>query len=115
MTNHFKHQTVDGRDVLDYINLKTGKNLDNFFQQYLYTSNLPVFEYYFSGFGRSKKLNYRWKAIESFDMPIKVNLGNGIYKWVYPTSEWKRISMKGSSRRFEIAHHLFLLDSKKIK
>ena len=115
MTNHFKYQTVDGRDVLDYINQKTGKNLDNFFQQYLYTSKLPVFEYYFSGFGRSKKLNYRWNAIDSFDMPLKVNLGNGIYKWVYPNSKWKQISLKGSSRRFKIAHHLFLIDSKKIK
>jgi aminopeptidase N len=115
MTNHFKYQTIDGRDVLDYINQKSGKNFDSLFHQYLYTSKLPIFEYYFTGFGKNKKLNYRWKAIESFDMPIKVKLGGGFYKWVYPTSEWQQIKMKGSSRNFKIAHHLFLIDSKKIK
>ena len=115
MTNHFKYQTIDGRDVLNYINQKSGKNFDNIFQQYLYNSKLPVFEYYFTGFGRNKKLNYRWKAIESFNMPIKVRLDGNFYKWVYPTSEWQQIWMKGSSRNFKIAQHLFLIDSKKIK
>tara|TARA_B110000977_G_scaffold22703_2_gene27374 strand:- start:22635 stop:24272 length:1638 start_codon:yes stop_codon:yes gene_type:complete len=115
MTNHFKYQTIDGRDVLNYINQKSGKNFDNIFQQYLYNSKLPVFEYYFTGFGRNKKLNYRWKAIESFNMPIKVRLDGNFYKWVYPTSEWQQIRMKGSSRNFKIAQHLFLIDSKKIK
>ena len=115
MTNHFKYQTIDGRDVLNYINQKSGKNFDNIFQQYLYNSKLPVFEYYFTGFGRNKKLNYRWKAIESFNMPIKVRLDGNFYKWVYPTSEWQQIMMKGSSRNFMIAQHLFLIDSKKIK
>ena len=115
MTNHFKYQTIDGRDVLNYINQKSGKNFDNIFQQYLYSSKLPVFEYYFTGFGRNKKLNYRWKAIESFNMPIKVRLDGNFYKWVYPTSEWQQIRMKGSSRNFKIAQHLFLIDSKKIK
>ncbi|MEJ6793547.1 MAG: M1 family metallopeptidase [Flavobacteriales bacterium] len=115
MTNHFKYQTIDGRDVLNYINQKSGKNFDNIFQQYLYNSKLPVFEYYFTGFGRNKKLNYRWKAIQSFNMPIKVRLDGNFYKWVYPTSEWQQIRMKGSSRNFKIAQHLFLIDSKKIK
>ena len=115
MTNHFKYQTIDGRDVLNYINQKSGKNFDNIFQQYLYNSKLPVFEYCFTGFGRNKKLNYRWKAIESFNMPIKVRLDGNFYKWVYPTSEWQQIRMKGSSRNFKIAQHLFLIDSKKIK
>lgn len=115
MTNHFKYQTIDGRDVLNYINQKSGKNFDNIFQQYLYNSKLPVFEYYFTGFGRNKKLNYRWKAIESFNMPIKVRLDGNFYKWVYPTSEWQQIRMKGSSRNFKIAQHLFLINSKKIK
>ena len=115
MTNHFEYQTIDGRDVLNYINQKSGKNFDNIFQQYLYNSKLPVFEYYFTGFGRNKKLNYRWKAIESFNMSIKVRLDGNFYKWVYPTSEWQQIRMKGSSRNFKIAKHLFLIDSKKIK
>ena len=45
MTNHFKHQTVDGREVLDYINEKSGRNFNKLYEQYLYTPKLPQFEY----------------------------------------------------------------------
>jgi aminopeptidase N len=115
MTNDFKYKTVDGKDVLNYINKKSGKNLDVFFKQYLYTPKLPVFEYYFTGFGSFRKLNFRWKAVDSFDMPIKVKMNRGSYKWIYPTAEWQQIKMVGSSRKFEIAQHLFLINSKKIR
>ena len=115
MTNEFKHQTIDGNDVLNYLSLKSGKDLNAFFQQYLYTAKLPVFEYYFTGFGRFKKINFRWKAIDSFDMPIKVKMNKEPYKWIYPTTEWQQLKMVGSTKKFEIARHLFLINSKKIR
>ena len=45
MTDYFKHQTIDGRDVLNYINEKSGYNFDELYEQYLYTANLPEFQY----------------------------------------------------------------------
>jgi len=48
-------------------------------------------------------------------MPIKVKMNRGSYKWIYPTAEWQQIKMVGSSRKFEIAQHLFLINSKKIR
>ena len=37
MANEFKYQTVDGRDILNFINKKSGYDFDNFYEQYLYT------------------------------------------------------------------------------
>ena len=45
ITNNFKHQTVDGSEVLDYISFKTEKIYTYIFKQYLYNAKLPEFQY----------------------------------------------------------------------
>ena len=115
MTNHFKHQTIDGRDVLDYINDKSGRNFDMLYQQYLYTPKLPELEYKLSGWGKRKTLKYRWNAINGFDMPIKVTLENGKFDWIYPEKEWKEMKLSIWRKDFQIADHLFLIDVKKLQ
>jgi len=115
MTNHFKHQTIDGRDVLDYINEKSGHNFDDLYDQYLYTSKLPVFEYKITGYGRDKKMHFRWDANDAFDMPIKVVLKKNELSWIYPTKEWKEVPLLVNAQNFAIARHLFLMDVKKLK
>ncbi len=115
MTNHFKHQTIDGRDVLDYINDKSGYNFDDLYDQYLYTSELPVFEYKIIGNNKNKKLQFRWDANEAFDMPIKVSLKKNELNWIYPTNNWKEAPLLVNDRNFEIAEHLFLIEVKKLQ
>ena len=115
MTNHFKYQTIDGRDVLNYINNKSGRNFNTLYDQYLYSSKLPVFEYYFSGFGFNKKLNYRWDANDNFDMALKVSLNSNGFDWIYPTKQWQSISLSVAKSKFEIAKDLFLIDVKKVR
>lgn len=112
MANEFKYQTIDGRDILNYINAKSEYDFDNVFQQYLYTPNLPELEYKLRGWGKNKTLHYRWNAIESFDMPIKVTLESGEFDWIYPTKEWRKKHIKIWKRDFSIADHLFLIKSK---
>ena len=115
MTLEFKHQTVDGRDVLDYINTKSGYNFDDLYDQYLYSSKLPVLEYQLEGYGKNKTFRYRWNANQNFEMPIKVTTSKGMYTWIYPTKEWKEKTIKIWRKDFQIAHHLFLLKSKIVK
>ncbi len=112
MSEEFKYQTIDGRDILDFINQKSGHDFDTFYQQYLYTPNLPQLEYKLRGFGKNKTLHYRWKAIDGFDMPVKVSLQAGTFDWIYPTQEWKKKNIKIWKKDFKIANHLFLIDSK---
>ncbi len=115
MTNHFKYQTVDGREVLVYINEKSGRNFDKLYEQYLYTPKLPQFEYEFCGLGMRKTLKYRWNAIDGFDMPLKVTLENDVFDWIYPEKQWKTIDLSIRKKDFMIANHLFMIDVKKLK
>ena len=115
MTLHFKHQTIDGREVLDYINQKSGYNFDDFYQQYLYTPRLPELEYKLVGWGKKKILKYRWNAIENFDMPIKVSLKKDQWDWIYPTSQWQEIDASIWQKDFKVAKHLFLVEVKNLK
>lgn len=115
MTNHFKYQTIDGRDVLDYMNSASGKNFDEIYNQYLYSSKLPVLEYYISGFAKNKKLYYRWIANEKFEMPIKVTTAKNEFNWIYPSSEWNSVTVRLRKKDFKIARELFLMDAKKVK
>jgi hypothetical protein len=115
MTLQFKHQTIDGRDVLDFINHKSGYNFDDLYQQYLYTPKLPVLEYKLIGWGKEKTLKYRWNAIENFDMPIKVSLTKDQWDWIYPTHQWQERKATIWKKDFKVATHLFLVDVKNLK
>ena len=94
MTNFFKHQTIDGRDVLNYMNEKSGYDFDDLYQQYLYTNTLPQFQYKVERNKGENYLKYRWEANDNFDMPIKVTLENEEWNWIYPNKNWKEIKLE---------------------
>ncbi|MGK7369865.1 MAG: M1 family metallopeptidase [Candidatus Halalkalibacterium sp. M3_1C_030] len=83
----FRHQTVNASQVERYIIEKSGKDLDDVFDQYLHYSDIPVFQYYF----KHDRIYYRWKAdVSHFDMPLEVMNGDQEYVFIYPTStRWK--------------------------
>lgn len=82
----FWHQTVTGRQVEEYINTKSGINLNKIFEQYLTTTMIPEFNYYI----KEKKLHYRWSNVVSgFNMPLKVTLNGEGYSFIYPATQWK--------------------------
>jgi aminopeptidase N len=86
----FYHQTVSTKQIEDYIAEKSGLNLKNFWDQYLRTTQIPVFEYSFA----NNRLSYRWaNSIIDFDMPLKIKL-NGEEKWIYPKTDWQTDSTK---------------------
>jgi len=115
IANVFKHQTIDGKDIITYINEKSGKDFTDFFNQYLAHKELPEFQYKLQKQGREITLIYRWEAIENFDMPILINTGNKNL-WIYPENNWKEKSLgKIDIDDFRIIEELFLLDVKKVK
>ena len=81
----FYHQTVTTKQIEDYMSSETGLDLNKIFNQYLRTTQIPTFEYFF----KEGYLEYRWSnCVEKFNMPLKVNL-NGVETWLKPTQEWK--------------------------
>jgi len=111
----FKHKTIDGVDVINYINLMIKRDLSTFFNQYLYNKNLPVLEYKIQSNGTDYSLMYRWDAINDFKMRIQVNNGNNNI-WITPNDSWKELSLELIDiKDFSIRKDLFFIEIKKIK
>ena len=114
ISEEFKYQIVDGAEIIDYINEKVELDLYYFFQQYLYNSEIPTFEYKTQKKGREYTLLYRWNAIDDFNMNIKVNVGTKDIL-LLPESEWKEYSLGNVDiKSFQVRDDLFYVNVKKI-
>lgn len=86
LNSEFRHRTVTGRQVQEYINQQSGIDFDRVFEQYLTTAKIPVLEYRIQG----STLTYRWAdVVPGFDMPVRVTLSRDGYTLIRPTTEWK--------------------------
>jgi len=87
----FRHQTVTGRQVEQYISEHAGIDLDKVFAQYLETTQIPVLEYKLDG----STLSYRWaNVVKGFDMPVRVALSKGGYTLIHPTEAWQTVASR---------------------
>lgn len=75
LNKKFYHKIVDNRQIQQYINNFTHINFDKTFEQYLTTTDVPVFEFYFSP--DKKEVFYRYtNCIAGFDMPLILKSDN---------------------------------------
>ena len=85
LNTEFRHQTVTGQQIEDYISRHAGVDLSKVFQQYLTTTKVPTLEYHIAG----DTLHYRWTdVVPGFDMPLAVTLGDSGYTTIHPTEQW---------------------------
>ena len=112
IANDFKYKTVDGQEVINYINEKSGKDFTDFFNQYLKNKKIPEFQYKLQKEGRNITLLYRWEAITNFDMPILINTGREDF-WIYPNEQWKEQDLGGFDKHdFRVRDDLFFIEIK---
>jgi aminopeptidase N len=91
----FSKQTITTKQVISFFSERTGINLKPFFDQYLYQSSLPIFEYKIlkKPDGRLV-MSYRWKdAVKHFAMPIKVTVTKGKFETITPQKKWQLIDL----------------------
>jgi aminopeptidase N len=82
----FRHQTVSGQQVRDYISREAGRDLGRVFEQYLTTNRIPVFEYRVEG----TTLSYRWaNVVAGFDMPVRVSIPALGTRLLQPGEAWQ--------------------------
>jgi len=87
----FYHQTVTTQQVESYISKEAGIDFSKVFDQYLRTTQIPVFEYKIE----NGQLWYRWSnCAGGFDLPVKVF--EGTEHWLKPTTEWQTQKMDGN-------------------
>ncbi len=82
----FRHQTVTGAQVEEYMSHAAGIDLSKVFQQYLTTTMVPTLAYRIDG----KTLAYRWTdVVPGFDMPVAVTLSDDGYATIRPSEKWQ--------------------------
>jgi aminopeptidase N len=90
----FYHQTVNGSQIEHYISDHAGFNYSKVFDQYLRTTQVPAFEYYFSP--DHKKVSYRWvNCISGFNLPLVLSDDKAKIR-IMPAEEWKSTELTGN-------------------
>ena len=108
MNADFYHQTVTTKQIEDFLSKETGFNLNPFFNQYLRTIKIPTLEHTIE----NKTLKYRWtNTVANFEMPLKTSI-NGKEKWIYPTSNWKKLELTLAGTSFLIDENFYVFTKK---
>jgi aminopeptidase N len=98
---------VTTEQIENYISKKMNRDLKPFFNQYLRTVKIPVFEYSIKG----KKLLYRYSnAVESFTIPLRILIEDKPV-WLEPTITWQTQKIKRNVTKITMDPN-FYLDSK---
>ncbi len=80
----FRHQTVTGQQMEDYMIKASGLDLAPIFKQYLTTTKIPTLEYKQTNAGTE----YHWTdVVPGFAMPVRVNGA-----LLHPTEAWKTMA-----------------------
>jgi aminopeptidase N len=89
----FRHQTVTGRQVEEYISREAGTDFSLVFDQYLRDIRIPELEYRIE----DGRIRYRWgNVVAGFNMPVELVLkGAETTVKVQPTTEWQVVERSG--------------------
>ncbi|HEU4990776.1 MAG TPA: M1 family metallopeptidase [Gemmatimonadaceae bacterium] len=102
----FRHQTVTSEQVEQYISAQAGVDLSKVFAEYLTTTMVPELEYRFSG----DTVAFRWThVVPGFDMPVKVTLAPGEYRFIHPSEQWQTAATTlGSPSDFKVDENFYV-------
>lgn len=83
LNQEFYHKIVTSEEIENYLEKKTNLQLKTFFDQYLRSTLVPVFEFKWE----DDDLIYRWNGVvEGFNMPVKIADSD---IWLHPTEQWQ--------------------------
>ncbi|MAQ70412.1 MAG: hypothetical protein CMD23_04885 [Flavobacteriales bacterium] len=113
----FKHKTVNTNSLIKYIQENSVYDVSSFFQQYLFESEIPVFQYFFKKRRGNYFLYFKWSAkSDLFNMPLLAKININGYTWIYPEEKWQKIQLQGILPvDFDVPENLFLIDVLKVK
>ncbi|MBI1288331.1 MAG: M1 family peptidase [Flavobacteriales bacterium] len=114
IAQEFAYRTVDGEEIVNYINGRAKYNYMPLFEQYLKFSDVPVLEYRWD----KKNLELRWKAdAEGFRMPLIYETPSEGQKRVLVTNkEWTSVPMsKKDFKEMRLRDDLLLFLSKEVE
>jgi aminopeptidase N len=103
MNRTFYHQTVDGKQIEDFISQQLGRNLTPVFDQYLRDVRVPVLEYSL----REGQLKYRWtNSVPGFNLPLRIFTQLGQPQFIYPTNQWQTLKLRAD--KMEVDENFYI-------
>jgi aminopeptidase N len=91
----FYHQTVTYDDIINYISNESGMNLSPVFDQYLRYKGLPTLQFTW----QNGKPYCKWIAdARGFNMPVRVRVKGGEYKFITPTTTLQAVDLPGATK-----------------
>lgn len=88
----FRLKTVTTKDLVGYINEKTGTDYTAFFDQYLNYTTIPTLEVQLIEQAQSLVVKYRWKTdVPNFRMPVSVTKKPDYFERIAPTNTWQTL------------------------
>lgn len=112
---HQEHaiSNVNTADFINWVNQKTGKEWNAFFEQYLWYPHIPVLEYRLTPSGADLEVAYRWSCdVPEFNMPILAGAAER-FERLQPTTSWQSTVLKKTSQKdFTIDTDHFLITPK---
>ena len=101
----FRHQTIMGRQLEEYISKEAGTDLSKVFDQYLRTTKIPVFEYKIDG----RVLSYHWaNVVPGFDMPVRIAAEPGDYTRLRPTEAWQTKQLPAAPAELRVDENFYV-------
>jgi hypothetical protein len=92
----FRYQPVTSLQIEGYFSQATGTDYSYFFDQYLRHAAIPVLVVHVEPHGSNLEVRYKWEAdAAGFRMPIKVTLARDSLGFIYPTTDWQTMTLKG--------------------
>jgi aminopeptidase N len=104
MNHDFAKKTIDGKEIENYMISKSGKNLAPVFDQYLRSTDIPVFEYRVS----KGKLFYRYTNCKNnFIMPLRIYI-NKKPVWLEPETIQKEFILPAKAKTVEVDKNFYI-------
>jgi aminopeptidase N len=105
LNREFRHQTVTTEQVEQYLAQESGLDLAKFFDQYLRSTDIPVFQYQVQG----DRLSYRFaKVVDGFSIPLRVKI-NGEEVTLKPTAERQVYQASKPIEEVEVDRNFYVL------
>ncbi len=82
------HQTVTTKEIEDYVSQKSGIDFSKTFDQYLRSTKIPELRYQAELVNGQVQFKLKWtNCVPGFNMPVRINKGNGSTVLAYPTDK----------------------------
>lgn len=112
----FFHSAVNTEQVESYINANAGFDFSKVFDQYLRSTDIPTFEFYFESDG--SKVNFRYAHCnDGFNLPLTLANGNEVLR-LFPGTEWQSANITSKEKELmdeKLIESMYYVNAFKIK